>query len=58
MRCPNCGSENHIRYRSPKTIKDVTVRRHRCQDCRSIFATAEVVVEPALAGKLAEEIDR
>jgi transcriptional regulator NrdR family protein len=42
--CPFCGSENRTRYRSPRAIEDVLVRRHVCSNCNRIYATAEVVL--------------
>lgn len=58
IRCPNCGSENHSRYRAPEPVEDVLFRRHRCLACRHLFATAQLVVTGALAEKLEEAVDR
>lgn len=50
MRCPECGSYEHARYRSPSQVDQYLVRRHRCQKCKAIFLSAQTT----LTGRSAE----
>lgn len=50
--CPTCGSQDFLRHRQPVGVGDVTFRRHRCQNCKAIFQTAQVVVSGAIAEQI------
>lgn len=45
MRCPRCGSEKFARYRSPKALADMELRRHRCETCGLVFLSVQTVVD-------------
>jgi len=57
MRCPECGSGDFVRYRSPVEVGDYTVRRHRCQSCSSTFLSIQYVLEGRLAENLLSDTD-
>lgn len=58
MQCPRCGTEEIIRYRSPKNEKGAVLRRHKCQECGLLFLSAQVVVVGPLAEKLVPLLSR
>lgn len=55
--CPNCGSTNHERYRSPVKKRGVIFRRHRCGNCTTIFMTAHSVLTPRQMEALADSME-
>ena len=42
MRCPNCGSSDFNRYRAPQDTMGMTVRRHSCVKCATIFLSFQI----------------
>lgn len=58
MRCPRCGSESITRYRSPRTLADMELRRHRCTPCGLVFLSVQTVVDdPSLVLELLEAFE-
>lgn len=57
MRCPECGSGDFVRYRSPVAVGDYTVRRHRCKSCNSTFLSIQYVLEGQAALALLTEVE-
>ena len=55
--CPKCDRRDYVRWRTPKTIADVTFRRHRCQNCHAIFQTAQVVLVGGVAEKILDILE-
>ena len=55
MRCPRCGSLSISRYRSPKSLLDMELRRHSCKECGMVFLSVQTVVDdPGLVLELLE----
>lgn len=52
MKCPSCGSSDSERYKSPVDRQEITLRRHRCRECGSVFLSAQTVLTDELAEKL------
>jgi len=47
-----------VRYRSPKTLDDMELRRHSCKDCGVVFLSVQIVVDdPGLVLELLEAFE-